>query len=59
METVAIKHFKDMKYQGQLTKFLKTRLTKEEAEDLYRDIKDCPEAVLNILWTALNSRGDV
>ena len=56
---MAIKHFKDMKYEGQLTKFLRTRLTKEEAEDLYRDIKDCPEAVLNILWAALNSRGDI
>ena len=34
-------------------------LTREEAQVLYNDIRDNPEFVLDILWTALNSRGDI
>ena len=49
---------KDLKYSNKL-KEISWKLSKEEAQVLYNDIRDNPEYVLSILWAALNSRGDI
>ena len=49
----------ESRYRMKLEKEVEQELTREEAEDLYNDIKDNPEFVLDILWTALGLRGDI